>query len=169
MSKLARKISAAKWEAKDYLAEGEISADALSSCLRTQDAKLSFWVCSEAPETIRDVVLAVASTSNEPDRLLLVVLDDAEITTHSRILQETDGKTPVADLRSKHRDLAYLSIDDLCELARIIAPKVRHDKDCYVFSKKEVLQILRGAIDSHRLTLESLHEKLRNAIRKLET
>lgn len=42
---LARMISRSKWEPKSRMHAEEISADAVTGDLRTQDNSLSFWRC----------------------------------------------------------------------------------------------------------------------------
>jgi len=60
---LARKITLSKWKRHPALAAGEISADCVTSDLRTKRLTLSFWECSSADDADLDnVVLALAST-----------------------------------------------------------------------------------------------------------
>ena len=60
---LARKISRAKWDPKDDLADGEIAADAVTADLRTNGNRLSLWRCGDGtPEEIDDVVLALIAS-----------------------------------------------------------------------------------------------------------
>ena len=170
MERLARKIAPAKWEKKAYLREDSIAADAISSCLRSRDNALSFWVCDEAESSLQEVVLACASSSHydRPEKMHLVVLDTKALLDSRLQIARTDGDTLVNSLRQTHRDIVHLSIEDLCTIAHLIAPRVRADRDCHVFSKAEVLGILRTAVRAGRLSLDLLSEKVRAAIEKGE-
>ena len=55
---LARKITRAKWDTGQELSAGEISADAVTSDLRTKENTLSFWRCrTETNGDVEDAVL----------------------------------------------------------------------------------------------------------------
>ena len=59
---LTRKITRAKWEAKQGLAADEIPSDAITIDLRTQGNALSFWQCpTDAVSDVEEAALAIAA------------------------------------------------------------------------------------------------------------
>ena len=74
---LARKITRAKWDPKEELSKGEISADALTCDLRTRGNALSFWQCGNGAEAeIEEAALAIAGAGDRIDKIDLVWLSD---------------------------------------------------------------------------------------------
>lgn len=81
---LARKITRAKWDTGQGLSAGEISADAVTSDLRTKENTLSFWNCrTETNGDVEDAVLAIAAAGDRLDRLDVVWLAYDELTPAS--------------------------------------------------------------------------------------
>ena len=119
---LARKITRAKWDRRDGLAENEIPADAVTADLRTTNNTLSFWKC-EAPsdEEIRQTVLALATEAERVDRIDVVWVEEDDFRAHSISLNPSDGRTPVASLRSRHVDVAKLDLGRLSVAATLLA------------------------------------------------
>ena len=75
---LARKITRAKWAAKQELSVGEIPADAVTVDLRTQDNALSFWRCpNDTDRDVEEAALAIAAARKRVDRLDIVWLTDS--------------------------------------------------------------------------------------------
>ena len=73
MPYLSRKITRAKWERRDGLANGEIPADAVTADLRTTDNTLSFWTFEDASdEGIRATALVLATAADRVDRMDIV-------------------------------------------------------------------------------------------------
>jgi hypothetical protein len=109
-------------------------------------------------------VLALASRFEHPEKMHLIVLEMDALLGSGLEIEETDGDTGVNDLRARHRDIVHLSIEALCSIARLIAPLVRTPRNHHVFSKAEVIDILRAAVASGRLSMESLGEKVRYSL-----
>ncbi|MDE0554264.1 MAG: hypothetical protein OXI24_08630, partial [Candidatus Poribacteria bacterium] len=106
---LARKISRAKWETKEELSEGEISADAVTADLRTNDNMLSFWRCGSGMKAqVEDAALAIAAASDRVDKLDIVWVDEDELKTDGQTLEDTPGRTHVTELIDRHVDVCQL-------------------------------------------------------------
>ena len=124
---LIRKISRAKWEHHRNhdlgFAEGEISADSVTADLRTQDNKLSLWrSSSDSVDEIDEVVLALAAGLQKIERIDVVWVTEQELNDIGQTVEESDGKTPVADLRGRHVHLPCLDYVRLGRVAQGFAP-----------------------------------------------
>jgi len=164
MGYMVRKISRAKWDLKSGLSGDFISADAVTSDLRTSNNCLSLWFCNDPNENIElsSVVLALVATS---ERNRIDPIDVAWI--HSKDLSECDisqklspGKTLVEDMINKHVDVIDLDLTKLCILAKIFAHSIRSHKRFKRYSKKEVRSLLSGAVKSGRLKLDKLKDEV---------
>ena len=168
MEYLARKISRAKWEIKPSMGQDEISADAITGCLRTQDNALSFWQCNLNEEDVTEVVLALVTSMQRIDAMQIVLLHRNELEADIFTLKSTPGNTPIDDLHSRHRDVVNLDMKRLCALAEKIATKVRGDSDCYQFTRVKVREILHQAVKTGRVRIDQLQDKVQGEIRKIQ-
>ena len=165
---LVRKIARAKWDATRNvtrgLAEGEISADAVTVDLRTREDTLSFWQCGAgANEEIEDAALAIAVASERLDRLDIVWLADNELRTDGQSLKDTEGQTPIADLVDRHVDICRLDYSRLGKVAwRVVA--AIEDERYRRLTKARVRQLLVTAVEKGRITPEKLADDLRREI-----
>ena len=162
---LARKIARAKWDitrnAARGLADGEVSADAVTGDLRTRDDALSFWRCAtEANGDIEDVALAIAAAGERLDKLDIVWLADDELRTDGHTLGNTKGRTPVTDLVHQHVDVCRLDYVRLGKVAQCVVTAIK-DKRCCRFSKARVKMLLVTAIQQGRIILNELDVSLR--------
>jgi len=165
---LIRKITRAKWgdrhNAQRGLAEGEISADAVTADLRTREDTLSFWQCpTEAHSDIESTALAIAAAGQELDKMDIVWLPDIELLTDGQTLQDTDGRTPVADLVKRHMDICHLDYVRLGKVAERILAAIEN-KRCCRLKKARVKELLVAAIQQGRIDPDQLQERLRSDI-----
>ena len=119
---LVRKIARAKWDAtrnaERGLADGEISADAITADLRTLGGTLSFWrSSSEAAGDLEDAALAIAAAGQRLDRIEVVWLAIEDLHADGHILRDSPGQTPVADLAERHVDICQLDYVRLGKVA----------------------------------------------------
>ena len=161
---LARKISLAKWKAKDYLTPDEISADVITSCLRTQEDSMSWWRCLEVRDDVAEVVLALASGMNNLDKIDIVVVPDEIFQPLSGRIRQRTGTSRVEDLNSRHVDLIDLDVERLLNIARTLAPIIRAGTRVFPFPRWEVSSLLRTALEKNRLALQHLAPKLQEAL-----
>lgn len=168
MNMLARKISRAKWERSNQLAENEIRADAVTRCLTTSDDTLSWWRCNDDEESVAQVALAVASAPGKStfDKIDLVVLPKAIFDDAGVASESTDGETPVKDLRSRHVDLIRLDLERLAKVARILGSRIRSRDRVVRFTKAELVTLVNTAIRDERLDPDDLSEGLREQLAK---
>ena len=161
---LARKITHAKWKRQDllpHLTPDEISADAVTADLRTREDSLSLWRCGGATERdIEEVALALAASSEQPSKIDIVWIDEDDLLQDGHILQPTEGRTPVRDLRNHHIDLCGLDYKRLGLVAYRVFDAIRSEQYRTV-SRRTVINILSNAISQNRLDIYDLKEKVR--------
>jgi hypothetical protein len=158
---LARLVRRKRWQPRG---SDDVAADALGD-LRSQGNKLSFWRCNQDDASLADVVLALASTRDRPDKLEFVVVPVAELREAFR-MDSTPGETPARDVRDRHVDLTDLTARSLTRLAMALLAQVQSEERHRIYSKREVLSILADAVDQGRLEIDKLKEKLRDELDK---
>lgn len=161
---LARKISRAKWDEKEYLAAHEIPADALTGCLRTSGNTLSWWFCEADRRDVAEVVLALAYQMDHFEKIDIIVLDENRMREAGLRIEPTAGQTPVIELQSRHRDVAHLDAERLCHVGRLILELVRRNDSIFTFTKRQVIEIIQQALSTSRVRREDLKEKLRASL-----
>lgn len=162
---LVRKIARAKWDAtrntERGLADGEISADAITADLRTQGDTLSFWRCaSEANGDLEDAVLAIASAGQRLDKIEVVWLAVEDLQADGHTLKESPGLTPVADLVERHVDICQLDYVRLGKVAQRVVEAIRLGRYRRL-TKKRVKELLLTAIGQERIHPDDLADSLR--------
>ena len=163
---LARKISRAKWEPKEYLAADEIRADVISGCLRTTGDTLSWWRCTDDEEDVAEVALALAAGPKFErfDTIYVVRLPEAVFANAGLASESTDGETAVKDLRPRHMDLVSLDVERLAMVARILGPLIRSGDKVVRFTKAQLMTIVTTAIHEERLDENDLTQELQEKL-----
>jgi hypothetical protein len=173
---LARKINRNKWSVVTHDSIADIQADAITVCLRTQGNELSVWQCDTARLDVSEVVLALtlADSKSRIDKMHIILLDKNHIESDGIDLKFTSGNTLIEDLKSRHRDLFNLTMTKLCILAKRIATQIenydgqeRADISClHSFTRMEVTNIIRTAINAGRVNKDQLPESVQKDIEK---
>ncbi|MXZ57740.1 MAG: hypothetical protein F4Z16_04575 [Rhodothermaceae bacterium] len=161
-------ISQAKWERKEWMDEGEISADAVTADLRTQNNSLSFWKCAKKThKEIENVALAIAAGRDKIDKVEIVLIDNEDLKTDGQNIETSNGRTPVESLVKRHVDLMQLDYTRLGKVARRVASAVAANQ-CHRVSKQRVQTLLVTAITrDETLQIDRLNENLRPQVQKL--
>lgn len=167
MEYVGRKIQRAKWELLDFMNESDIQADALGACLRTKSNTLSFWRCHNNDQDIEEIVLAMASSYEKLAKMNVILFRIEDITSNGFEFNETEGFTPIEDLKSRHLDLVHLTGQRILNFASFMKDHVRSNSNCILFSKNQVENILCNALKDNRIDLEDLNEKIRPALKQL--
>ncbi len=161
---LARKISRAKWDAKEGLSKGEISADAVTADLRTRENKLSFWRCGRETE-VEDAALAIAAASDRVDKLDIVWVDEDALKTDGQILENTEGRTHVTELIEHHVDVCRLDYVRLGNVAHHVITAIEENR--YIrLSRGRVAKILAAAVEQERVNLDDLEKRVQEEVFK---
>jgi hypothetical protein len=166
MSLFVRKIELAKWQKSEFLDKGEIPADAITKCLSTSFDNLSVWEI-ESESEIDDIALAIYSIPQRDkiEKMDIVILDPDYLLKSGIISGQTDGATLFEARKKSHRDLLKLSNKTLDIVAYHIVDNLKKDK-FKQYPKGRIKELLKQAIlDNGKIALESLHEKLQEAIR----
>lgn len=100
-------IERGKWIVSDSELLGEISADAVTGNLRTQDNTLSMWEVADDPG---EAVLALACGKQRLDTLDIVMLDKEAVQSRGLEVVEKLGETPVSELAKMGSRRAYLQV-----------------------------------------------------------
>jgi hypothetical protein len=160
MSLIVRKIEKGKWMQNDILSGADVSADAITNCMKTKNNTLSVWEVSREDQ-VDDVVLALASQSQQIETMDVVVLDRSTLISSGLHLQETDSPTPVRELSKIHRDIVQLTYTSLGVLARIIVDAIRN-KTNRRYTRGKIRNLMDNAIAAGRLNKEALKENVKS-------
>lgn len=158
---LARKIARAKWEARSGLSDGETSADAVTGDLRTRENSLSFWRCAAGTnDEVEEAALAIAAGGDRIDRFDIVWLAEDELRADGQTLEDTRGRTPIAELAGRHVDVCRLDYVRLGDVARRVAAAIE-DGRYRRLTKARVKTLLTAAVERRRIEPEDLADGLR--------
>ncbi|MBF0510153.1 MAG: hypothetical protein HQK57_14665 [Deltaproteobacteria bacterium] len=159
---LVRKITKAKWMQGDIFNDADISADAVTNCLKTTQNALSTWQISSEYE-LPEAVLAIISNSDNCDKIDVVCLDRDYLESQGIRCLSTPGITRVEDLKNRHVDISGLTYRSLGTVANEIAQEIRQKRDVK-YTKNDIKKLLGDAIADGRLQKENLSESLRNKL-----
>ena len=165
MQYLAHIIRRSRWEEKLPADPEDVAADAVTHDLKTLGQTLSVWRCDTTEDEMREVALAFACTMREPDPIDLVLLDVGALKSADIPMKNTPGNTLIADLNSRHVDLAELTLTRLVVIARHIAENVRSGTHCREFRKKEVRDIVAKAVQEGRVRAQQLKKEWQDEIK----
>ena len=166
MAYLIRKITRSKWqpEGETPSSVSDVSADAITSCLRTTRNTLSVWYSSTGDwNDSEDVVAALLSSLERPTKVDLVLIDEREVSAINGVnLVQISGDTPAnAEINDKHRDIANLKFCTISEVAEIIFDKVRSEKANIIkrYSLKDGVALVKKFVDQGKLDPSRLSER----------
>ena len=163
MSVLVRKIDRAKWLQNDIANGEEVSADAITNCMRTKANTLSVWKIDSA-SSLNDAVLAMASQFDHLDTIDVIVLDDSELEKAGLNIVATPGNTPIRRLADFHRDIAALTYRTLGVVADFTT-RCFQQQNVRRFTRGQLISLLKGAIGQGDIAQSDLKEHVRSALR----
>ena len=158
MEYIARKISRAKWDVKPFMAKDDISADAITTCLRTSNNGLSVWLCNADDTDRKEIVLALAAAMDKIETIDIVLLQKTLIEKKGFVIKLTPGNTPVRDIADRHADLIDLTMKRICDVAVQIANAVRNDSIWQRYTTREIRQIICNAVKHGRVNMSDLKQ-----------
>ena len=162
MSLLVRKINKAKWLQINIEQDSDVSADAITNCLRTSNNCLSVW-CIKSLEKVEEAALALAANQDHLETIDIVVLEEESLTSNKIDIVKTDGETPVNDLIGRHRDISELTYAKLGVVKNLIVDSIRKDK-VKRYTKSDLKKILLSSIREGKLESARLKESVRKKI-----
>jgi len=162
MSLLIRKINKAKWIQGDIENDSDVSADAITNCLRTTKNTLSVWQI-KTEEDLDKAVLAIVSNQDHLEAIDVVILEEKSINDYNISIVATPGETPVEELTESHRDLAELTYSKLGTIKDHIVERIRTDK-LKRYTRGSIKKLIQNAIDEKKIELNDLKESVRKKI-----
>ena len=163
---VARMITRSKWEPKPGIHAGEISADAVTGDLRTQDNSLSFWRCTSGTlEEIDEVALAIAAGRDYVAKVEIVLLKVEDLQADGQVLEDTKGHTRVKDLVGLHVDVGQLDYVRLGKVADRVVSALKEQRH-QLLTRVRVRKLIVSAVAAGRVSLDDLKGKVRAEVEK---
>lgn len=170
MSYLIRKFSRPKWNVDNTTPDSvdKLSADAITSCLRTSSNTLSVWLVDSAEwGSFDDVLAALFSSFDRPDRADVVVIEKSDVDGIQGVnIVSSIGKTPASnEINQKHRDISDLKQSSLTNFADVLLQELKKDDNLEGcdsirrFSRKDTINIVKRYVDSGQISADGLSEK----------
>lgn len=159
---LIRKINKSKWYQIDIKNDNDVSADAITNCLKTTKNTLSVWSI-ENENDIEKAILAIASNLDHIETIDVVILNDEKLQEFGIKIITSMGNTPIESLKEIHRDLSELTFSKLGHIKDHIVERIRNDK-IKRFTKGDLKKLLKKAIEKGFLELDDLNESVRSKI-----
>ena len=164
---MARKITRAKWQHKSGIGGGKVPADAVTADLRTQSNSLSLWECGDAtPEDVEAVALALAVAGDRIDKIEIVWFSDDELRAIGLRISQTHGRTPIAEMASRHYDAQNLDYEQLGIVADCVA-KALSDDQYKRFTQRRVRDLVSIAVQQGKVSLEDLVDKVKHDVERV--
>lgn len=168
MTKLLRKFSRNKWKSNENLSRDQYSADAITGCIRTHRNTLSVWRCNSVDfqsKDVKDLVAALASTTQHPDVIDVVLLDESELNARGLNIEASDGTTPFTGINGNHCDIVELNYEKLGEVGEYIVKQLSVDGCVKRYTKSQVIEIVKERFDANLIDLRSLSDKWSKALK----
>lgn len=159
---LIRKINQAKWFQIDIMNDDDVTADAITNCLKTTKNTLSVWHI-ENEYDIEEAVLAIAAGLQHIETIDIVVLSTNSLQDYNINIITSTGNTPIESLKEIHRDLSELTYSKLGYIKDHIVERIRKDK-LKRYTKGQLKKMLLDAIDKGVLKLEDLHDSVKSKL-----
>ncbi len=161
MSILIRRINRAKWE--QIINEDDnidVSADAITNCLKTSNNDLSVWKIANITE-LDNAILALITGSMQTrlSTLHYVMIDEDALLKSGLTINNTDGDTAVVDLKKTHNDISNLTYIKLGIVKNLILDSIKIEKSSF-FTKSQLKNLMKNAISEGRLQKSNLNDEL---------
>lgn len=162
MTFLIRKIEKAKWMQNDVIGGGDISADAITNCMKTTGNKLSTWQIATESDVL-EAILAIVSRHQHLDSIDIVMLNRESLEERGFTFEPSDGDTPIKDLVDQHWDITLLTYTSLGSLGKDIVEEFKKD-NVKRFTKGKQKEILKDALSKGRFQQEDIDESLQKEL-----
>ncbi len=139
--------------------------EALKADLKSDEGRVSFWICDGSPAKRDQVVLALMTADNKQDieSLEIVLVPLEMINANGLPIKEVKGATVIDELRSRHRDVILENDTDHGKLIDILIFCIC-EQWTSVYTHNKIKEIIRSAIQEGMLDVARLHEKMRNKL-----
>lgn len=158
-----RKISPAKWPQKGKRVDVDcVRADAITSDIRTTEDTISVWKI-DAIEDLNQAVLALASGGDKAVTYNVLSIPEESMQRYGFELKETDGNTPVEELKGTHRDVINVTYAGLGKFAQMIMDSVDAEQ-MHTITKKTVKRLIVDAYKDGKIDKDKLKDRMREEI-----
>ncbi len=162
MSLLVRKINKAKWFQVDIENDSDVSADAVTNCLRTTNNTLSVWQINTEKD-LDNAVLALVTKHEHLETIDIIILEESSIKDYNISIVASPGETPIDKLAQNHRDLAELTFSKIGSIKDYIVERIRTD-NLRRYTKGSLKKLIQLAIKEGTIELDDLKESFRDKI-----
>ncbi|MBE3095887.1 MAG: hypothetical protein IMZ44_02010 [Planctomycetes bacterium] len=162
MSLLLRKIEKAKWLQIDILHDEDVSADAITNCLKTSMNRLSVWEVVDETR-VSDGVVAMASQGDHLETIDVVLLCQGELGKVGLEVERSSDIMAPEKIADKHRDVVGLTYRKLGELARLIVDGIRANK-MQRYTEGKLRRLLQEAVTRGDINRADLSEGVRRKL-----
>lgn len=159
---LVRKINKAKWMQNDIISGHDVSADAITNCMKTSQNALSTWEITHEDD-VANAVLAIVAGHQYLDTIDVVLLDPIWLKNMGINLKSSPGNTPVKELVNNHIDICNLTYHSLGSVAENIVRSFKEEK-IKRYTRGDIKRLLSDAVKAGRLEKKDLYESIRNAL-----
>jgi hypothetical protein len=157
---LLRKINKARWnheEKPDWLPNGQIPAQTLCD-LKAKENSLSVWFVEEDHSNLDDVIVALCSACDQPDKMDYALFDEKDCHALGICIDDKpEGNTPDNRSRKWHRNLIRLSVSKVSKLADMMYKKAIRDR----VTEARVKKMIRSAWSEGRIDEDRLRKKMK--------
>ncbi len=162
MPLLIRKINKAKWYQIDIENDDDVSADAITNCLKTTKNTLSVWRI-ESEDDLDQAVLALVANQDHLDTIDVVILEESSLINYKLNIVASPGDTPVESLIDAHRDIANLTFTNLGLVKNHIVERIRKQK-LKRYTIGSLKKLLESAIANGLLAKEDLKDSVQKKL-----
>jgi hypothetical protein len=164
MSLLVRKIEKAKWLQNDIINGEDVSADAITLCMKTVANTLSVWEIDSETD-LDEAVLGIVSGGQHLETIDIVTMDSQYLIDNGvDFVSNREGcTTPLEDIKKRHYNLRNLTYRKLGTIAYHIVDGFKNNR-VERYTEGKLKNILRGAIACDRLNLAELAESMREKL-----
>ena len=162
MSLLVRKINIAKWHQVDLSSTNDVSADAITNCMKTTKNTLSVWQI-QSEQDLDKAVLALVANQDHLDKIDVVILEESTLLNYNLNILATPGDTPIPSLANTHRDIADLNYSKIGDGKNHIVDKIRA-KSHKRYTVGNLKKLLKDAIEMGVLEKEDLKVSVKSKI-----
>ena len=158
MPLLVRRINRVKWEQiVNTDIENDVSADAITNCLKTFNNDLSVWHI-ESDADIEKAILALITGSRQASLSTfdIVVIDEKLALNSGLSLADTKGDTVVKELVDTHKDLTKLTYSKLGVVKDLILDCIKDGKSTRRYTKSQLKKIINQAISDNKIAKDDL-------------
>lgn len=159
MPVLVRKIERGKWEQNDICNGADVSADAITTCMKTKNNTLSVWEV-DSHDVLDNAILAMVANSDHLEAIDIVAFEKTKLEDAGFNIESIPGDTPVERLVNTHYNIAGLTYHGLGVLANFHVDEFINSR-AIRFTKAQLKKILMKAIDDGHLASGQLKESIR--------